>query len=557
MAEETTSPLPEAKKKRVKAPIAPADEDVPMDADRDEAASRAAPWWDAGGATLSGIYWAGVGVFVLALFRTRSLPFVDYPQHLSLAATLRRMLSSAPDQALFETNLASYNSLFHVAVAALAVVFPIDVAGKLALGGYFVLVAAGVLALLRATGRPRARAFLVLTVIVGYSIAWGFVNFGLGFSIQLFTLARLLGRPDGMVGTRRWRYDALTALVAVLGAYAHLLASALAYMLMLVVLVVEVQTDDAPMLVRLRRAFDRGAPLLVAVVYSGAVYVHQQHASYQNFEYGASEGNDNFALVKVKGFLDYACGLRADRLDCNVLGCALLALVFGAVLRDRKDKRHPALAWMFVASVVAYLVIPHVFWATNFVYERISFLVVITAILWTPRAISTLEPWLRIVYISIGCAAVGNFYSAMGAASDDLADMDAAIDDAPPGRRIVGLINYPKTASFAQWMLVHVASYYVARRGGEEAFSFKRTMSLPVHYRIDTMPPDPPPNFEWRPYDYTPYAPFARYFDLILYKANSISDGDPRQKLFDEEAKSVTVVAHHGAWWVLDTKPLR
>jgi hypothetical protein len=557
MAEDTTSPPAEAKRRRPKAPAATPIEDAPMDAERDEADSRAAPWWDAGGRTLSAIYWAGVAVFVLALFRTRSLPFVDYPQHLSLAATLRRMLSSAPDQALFETNLASYNSLFHVVVAALAVVFPIDVAGKLALAGYFVLVAAGALALLRATGRPRSRAFLVLTVVVGYSIVWGFVNFGLGFSIQLFTLARLLGRPDGMTGARRWRYDALTALVAVLGAYAHLLASALAYMLMLVVLVVDVQTDDAPLVPRLRRAFDRGAPLLVAVLYSGAVYVHQQHASYQNFEYGASEGNDNFALVKVKGFLDYACGLRMDHLDGKVLGFAILVLVVGAVLRDRKDSPPRALAWMFVASVVAYLVIPHVFWATNFVYERISFLIVITAILWTPRAMPQIEPWLRIVYISIGCAAVGNFFSAMGAASDELADMDAAIDDAPPGRRIVGLINYPKTESFAQWMLVHVASYYVARRGGEEAFSFKRTMSLPVHYRIETMPPDPPPNFEWRPYDYTPDAPFARYFDLILYKASSVSEADPRVKLFDEDAKKVTIVSHHGAWWVLDTKPIR
>jgi hypothetical protein len=557
MAEETSNAPRAEKKSRQNAPAARAPEEQPMDAAHDEVESRLAPWWDAGGRTLSWIYWTGIAIFVVALFRTRSLPFVDYPQHLSLAATLRRMLSSAPDQALFETNLASYNSLFHVVVAGLAVVFPIDVAGKLALSGYFVLVAAGALALLRATGRPRSRAFLVLTVLVGYSIVWGFVNFGLGFSIQLFTLARLLGRPDGMTGRTRWRYDALTAFVAVLGAYAHLLASALAYMLMLVVLVAEVQTDDAPLVPRLRRAFDRGAPLLVAVLYSAAVYVHQQHASYQNFEYGASEGNDNFALVKVKGFLDYACGLRADHLDSKVLGVAIWALVAGAVLRDRRDKRHPALAWMFVASVFAYLVIPHVFWATNFVYERISFLVVITAILWTPRAMPAVEPWLRIAYVSIGCAAVGNFFSAMGAASDELADMDAAIDDAPPGRRIVGLINYPKTEAFAQWELVHVASYYVARRGGEEAFSFKRTMSLPVHYRKETMPPDPPPNFEWRPYDYTPDAPFARYFDLVLYKANSISDPDPRAKLFDEDAKRVSIVSHHGAWWVLDTKPIR
>src|SRR3990167_3651857 len=103
-------------------PPAAADDEVPLEAKADEAASRAAPWWDVGGLTFTATFWGSLLIVVAALFRARSLPLVDYPQHLALAGILRRMLDpAAPERALFETNLLSYNSAFHVMVAALNV----------------------------------------------------------------------------------------------------------------------------------------------------------------------------------------------------------------------------------------------------------------------------------------------------------------------------------------------------------------------------------------------------------------------------------------------------
>ncbi len=533
------------------------DDDSPLDAAADEAESRAAPWWDAGGKTFSGIYWFVIALFVGSLWRTQSLPFVDYPQHLALASTLRRMLTSgAPEQALYETNLASYNSLFHVLVAALHVVVPIDSAGKIVLGLYFFLVGYASLALLRATGRPRARAFLVFAVIAGYSIAWGFVNFGLGVSIQLVVLSRVLTPAPAKEEPRAmWRRHAITAGLATLGAYTHLLGSALAYMLMLVVIVVGVQTEDDSLPTRILRALKRGAALVPAILYSVFVYWRQQQGAYKNFEYGTYEGNDNFALVKVRYFLDYSCGMRSDQMDGKVLLVAIMLLLGGALLRDRDDKRHAALPWMFVASAFAYVVIPHVFWATNFVYERISFLVVLTAILWAPRAWPKLETFVRIAYVSVGCAAAGNFFTSMGNAGRELADLDAVIADGPKDRRVVGLVHSPRIPSFQQVTLLHTPSYYVARNGGEDAFSFKRTMSLPVHYRTSTMPPPTPQDFEWRPESYRPDAAFAKYFDLVLIKVTPGDELiDPREDIWGDRSEQVRVISHHGAWWLLDAK---
>ncbi|MFI5298926.1 MAG: hypothetical protein ACHREM_12590 [Polyangiales bacterium] len=534
------------------------DDDEPLlDAREDEAIARAAPWWDAGGPAMSAAFWGAIAVMIAALFRTQSLPFCDYPQHLALAATLRRMLTSgAPERALFETNVLSYNSLFHVVVAALNVVVPIDVAGKIVLGAYAFLLGYGSLALLRATGRPRARAFLILPVFFGYSIVWGFVNFGLGAAIQLIVLARVLEHTDPrrhVVDPHPIRRDVVTAIIALLGAYTHLLASALVYLLLLVAIVVRTQTAREGWFLRVGRAFRIGAPLLVPVAYCVWVY-RRQMTGYQNFEYAVAEGNDSFALVKVKGFIDYAAGLRTDGLDGKVLSIALGLLVLGAILRDPDDDPHPALRWLFVASGFAYLIISHVFWATNFVFERVSFFVVITAVLMTPRALPKFEAMLRLFYVSVGLAAAGTLWGAMGAAHEELADFDRVIAEMPRARRVTGLVWHPKLESTLQWSLVQSPAYYVARNGGEVAFSFTRTMSLPVHYRKETMPPDPPANFEWMPQAYRPSATYAKYFDLVLMKTTDDDGVDPRAAVWGAHAGEVDVVVHHGRWWAFETK---
>jgi chitodextrinase len=563
------------------APAAPAPEqdgDEPADAATDERRSRDARWWDAGGTPYTVAYWGSLLLLVAGLFRNKLLPFVDYPQHLALAGTLKRMIvGGGPERHLFETNLASYNSLFHVLVAVANLAVPIDFAGKLVLSLYVFLVGYATLALLRATGRPRARAFLILPVVFGYSIIWGFVNFGLGVSLQIVVLSRVLDRDRLLAaahhhrGIRRYLPEIVTAVVALLGAYTHLLATALGYMLMLVAIVARAQTDRAPFFERFGRALRTGLPLLPAIGWCAFVYWRQTHGSFQNFEYGVAEGNDVFAMSKVKEFFTYATGFRADGFDAKVLSIGIGLLAVGAMLRDVEDAPPVALRWLFVASVVAYLIIPHVFWATNFVFERITFLIVLTAILWTPRAIPRYEQGLRLMYVSVGLAAAGGFFQFMGSPDmqKELGDLDAILDKMPDGRHVTGLLWDPIVRTHlpppeahaaeriqvtAQYSLLHTSAYYVARHGGEVAFSFTRTMSLPVHYRKETMPPDPPPNFEWNPGDYRAQTPWAKYFDLVLMKTQWEDQIDPRASVWGSHASEVDVVAHQGKWWVFETK---
>ena len=97
------------------------------------------------------------------------------------------------------------------------------------------------------------------------------------------------------------------------------------------------------------RQFLNNVPLLPAIAYCAFVWWQQELASFRNFEYAQWEGNDNFALTKLRYFLDFATGLRADRLDAIVLGFALINAVLAGrhprqivfePLRDRAEFSH-------------------------------------------------------------------------------------------------------------------------------------------------------------------------------------------------------------------------
>jgi hypothetical protein len=519
----------------------------PLEPEADALASRGAPWWDAGGKAFSILYWGCIALFAMALGRTQSLPFVDYPQHLALARALRLAFAHGPAGELYDTNVASYNSLFHVLVALTNSVFSIDTAGKVVLAGYFLLFGAGVLALLKATGRPRARAFLALTVLAGYFLVWGFVNYALGMALGLFVLARVLS-----VRRSTWRHDVLTALLALLTAYAHLLAWALVYMLLLVVLLADMQLSEAPFPTRLGKAFRRGLPLLPAILYVAIVYLRQELSTFRNFEYAEFEGSDVYALVKFRHFVYYATGLTTVGREGSLLTGAFVLLGISAVLRDVRDRVRTSLPWLLVVATFAYFVLPHTFWATNYVFQRLTVLVVVLLVMTVPRAMPQVEQALRYVFVSVGVTAAGNFVAAMGQARVDTADLDQVIEAAPAGRRLTALVYGPQVRSFAQPILLHVGSYYEARKDGESAASFKRIMSLPVHYRADKMPPLAPRDFEWQPERYTPGAAYAKAFDLVLLK--SLSGDDPRQNVWGERALDVEVLEHRGAWWLLDAR---
>ncbi|HEY8040293.1 MAG TPA: hypothetical protein VIF15_10895, partial [Polyangiaceae bacterium] len=167
------------------------------------------------------LYWGAVTLLVSGLFVTRLLPCVDYPQHLALSDVARRLADpAAPEAAEYQLNYFTYNGLFHVVVAWLSRLLPIEVAGRLVVAFSLLATAGAVVALVRVLRRPPVHAALFTPILFSFSVGWGFVNYVLATAIAAWGLvfvARAAVRPRVLD----------VAAVAVLGvacAFAHVLA---------------------------------------------------------------------------------------------------------------------------------------------------------------------------------------------------------------------------------------------------------------------------------------------------------------------------------------------
>jgi hypothetical protein len=517
--------------------------------------SETAPWWDAGGGLFTLLYWAGIAVFIAALFRQKFLPFVEYPQHLAIASLLRRMAHPTPQEAaLFQTALSSFNSLFHITVALLAFVMPIERAGEAGVALIFVLWAIAVLQLLKAAGRPRARAFLFMPLLPCSTLAWGYVSFGMALAIQMIVLARVI-QTGRVPPERRVSHDAITALLAVLGMWSHVMASLFAYTMILIAIIAGTSSRarDTTFARRFAAALRTGLPLLPAAVYAYWSYKGQVALARYTFGVGLRD-SDSFALAKITTFHSRLTALRADRLDAYVASAATALLILSAFLRVRSRRPIPAALWLLPASLVLYLMIPLKMWGSFYVYPRLGIIVALATLLFLPQPRRQIELGFSTAFCAIGLFTAGWFYALLGAGRTDYDDLDRLINEAPRGRKVAGLIFDQELPDYHLSVLCHAAAYYNARKGGELAISFARHPSFPVHYKPGKKPPETPVRFEWEPASYKPGTPYAKYFDTLLVRTDEKGE-DPRIRLFGPGAAQIKVLSHHGRWWLLATRP--
>ena len=498
------------------------------------------------------VLWSLVAGFGLLFVAWPYLPFTDYPAHLGLAGSLMRVLRGIqPDATLFETNLASYNSLFHLAVALLAMLMPVDTAAAVVMASIVALTCFALISLLRACGRPLHRAFLGCTFAINYPVAWGFSNFCLGAAIGLLVLARVIRRT----GAERWTFDAFTVLLAMLGMCTHLMATCAVYALCLTVLLVRMFEAQEHMGLRLLAAVRAGVPLLPPLAYAAWVYARQQSGHVQNSDFAALNGLDNHAWYKLLHFFQTAAGFRSDGFDQYVLRLVFASLLVAWFFRARGRRGTALPLALLLMSCALYIFLPDVVWSTARVYQRMSLLVCIFAVVATPAGNPLVEATERCVFPALAVAALAAFAQLRLAQAPILADLRKVVDEAPPNRRVVALVDEAYLDGWGQNAVGHVGGYYVARRGGECAVSFARYMSLPVHYREETTPAAfAPGDLAWHGTGkYSPDEPYASYFDLVLLRTKSPHD-ERVQDVFGANASKVKILSSHGEWAVLDAK---
>jgi hypothetical protein len=519
------------------------------------------------------LYWGAVALVIGGLFVTRLLPCVDYPQHLALSDVARRLATpGAPETARYELNYFTYNGLFHVVVAWLSRLLPIETAGRLVVASSLVGMAGAVIALVRVLRRPPAHAALFTPILFSFSVGWGFVNYVLATAIAAWALvfvARAALRPAVLP----------VAVVAVLGlvcAFAHVLAM-LILCLAAAALALELAWRAAPRtgpwwLRALRiagRAAVAGLPLILGCLFCIEVYRRQYDWDPNMYRDPTLEGTAPPLYAKALWFGAYALDLFWDASDQVILWAAIVIMGWSEWLAwkrrrtgDAVREETPPVVAPLVALGAAYFATPMVAVGTHLIFPRLAQWAVLGAILATPRFPTAVASRAHTWMLRLGLVASANLFAHCVLYAWETNDASRVIDELPAGGAATAVIWEPGTWAFRNGTLTHLAAYYAARKHGQWAFAFARYLSVPVRFKPGAQPAWPARGWEFDGERYNPRCKYARAFPLVIVKAprelgtEARAEAELRRLVFKQDALAVTLLSHHGRYWAFDTTGL-
>ena len=485
---------------------------------------------------------------------------MDYPQHLALAALLRRYFESgSPEQQVLQYAPLSYNGTFHLLTALLSYIFRPETAGRIVLSLIAPLTGSAALVTLQTARRPRWLAFLLLPLCYSHALGWGFVNFSLGAPLCLLLFALWL---RWLRGQRKLVWVLVPG--CLLLAYTHVLAMLCLCVCVAVGFFAEMlpRREEAGVLIRsLLRA---PLPVLPAVLYS--LLVWRSHRSAPHIYWENHDGQDIPAWEKVWYFGRWATGNLTDSSDQRVLlfglGALLLLLLAAFVRREDFDDTQPVFrvqAWLWL---LLFLVVPRVVMSSWFIFERLPifflffFLAGIPLNGWLRAEGGQLNRWLAGAVAALALVGgVATMRSFAGVADQD--DASAIIDAIPEDRKVVGVMYATDGApSIGRNMWVHLPAYYLVRKRGELAYTFLHYAALPVRYRDQgAAPPRVPPGVEWSPQRYSPNTDYGRYFDTVLVRSPYPNE-DPKLRVFGSQASQVRLLEQRGRFYLYDASAL-
>jgi hypothetical protein len=519
--------------------------------------TRRQSFWDAFSletVPLTAAYWGTALLFSLAFWVTAFPPLIDYPQHVAVGALLRRMADpSSPEQSLYDVNLITYNGGFHLLIAALSFVVQPETAGRILMSIYPPAFAYAALALVRVGARPSWYAFLALPITFSFAVGWGFANYVLSVPFVLITYAVWLRAHRGEPG-QMWK----VMLASFFLSYTHVLATLCLCVMIGVTGFASFASSREPPRARLLRLIELPLAVWPAVLWSVIVFVRNRYSPHANWE-GWDDGIDDPLWFKLLHVTSYAVGNFSDHSDQELLAVAAAIVIILWQWPREKTRAESAMKLLAITWGVLYCVIPKVFIATWFIFERFPTFFWAFTVAATPVALGSfpLARWLKPLSVVVALAAAINTVIHL-ARIPDQADASAILDDIPDGKRVIA-VTWSNTGRpvILREMWVHLLAYYQARRSGLIAYSFAKFESMPVHYALGKVPPVIPGGMEWDGAKYDPFAPYARFWDTVLVRTpDSAPLTDPRERTFRSAAAGVRLLAHRGRFWLYDASAL-
>jgi len=422
------------------------------------------------------------------------LPMTDLPQHLAVASILEH--GDDPAFGFGDWYVVDWFRTPYVLPYALAIAFgtPAGLAGCRRIVGFLSIVATplGVLAVLRAAGKPGWLALLALPFVYGRTFFWGFVNFDLSIGLALLAFALYV---SPRVSIRR---DIALAAAVLAAALCHL------YGLVLVgVLVTAFGALGGWPLLKARPW--RLAPLVIGA----ALWLLGAKAQ---AGYGITISPPlGERIVELPHEL---LGGYKDRSELVVL--ALFVAAWAPLARVRGLSPVERVAWLCAAgNLVAYFVLPQATFTAKFIHFRHAYL----AVCLLPVVARVPERFLqRALPVVLAAVVALNSWAHLLLFDREARRFDRIVDAVPPKARIVSII-FERDGDFMRTdPYLHFAGYAQAARGGLLAMTFPSTFwNLPVTMKPGLAIPPLPVNAEWNPNLFNDKT-FGYFYDYALVR---------------------------------------
>jgi hypothetical protein len=452
-------------------------------------------------------------------------PFVDYPQHVAIAAVLRRLADPASFAARhYEANLLTYNGLFDELTAALSFLVPVERAARLVVVGALELFVLGAFALLARQRAPRLSYLLLVPMLPSFTLFWGFTNHLLGLGLGLVFVAMLLEAAVPREGSAVRMLSA--AALGLLLAHTHVLATIVCFLIGGAWVLEEALHEEGSRRGVIRRV--GRAALVVAPACAFCIYVHlRQFAAHASAYSVPNESETDPLACKLAWFGSRVTGALRSHADGRLVWGALALAAFATTLAlvalprcSWHGPRRRVVVAPAAAMALAYLLVPGVFVGTHLVYPRLALPFAVLALGLVRVAVAErLFEAAAAALAALTFVQTGHALARFDATARDLLTVLAAA----PADAWVAPVHEGSGGAFTDDyeppVLHHVAAYHVATHDAHAAGLFGNYASLPVRFRE----PEGPVKHDWleangAPFDATdPYA--ARFATRLVLLA--------------------------------------
>ena len=469
-------------------------------------------------------FWASAGASAAPFLLTRHPPFADLPEHVVAIATLAR-LTSGHDAGPYVVDAShSQYLLYHAAGAAITLVVGDAVlASQLLVAAVAVAWPVAFRSLLRAMGRDERLALFAPMVFFNRALLMGFLPFVASVPLGLFAIGwtiRTCERPT-------LRRAVALGVFALALFYTHVST----YLLCLFIL----GAWTCARLVTQRSAGGskvsrRGAAFVLGAVLPSLACALLWWSKGSLVRDPTSDVLGGAAISRMKigetllALPVWTFDMWRSHLDevCAVVWWSAFAAVLVGRMRRTDDAKgdDQARDWLalvpFACALLVCVITPFRVGVATMLNVRLAPVLTLLAVvpLTLPRRRVTSVALAGVVAATFVTSAAST-HEMRSTAEEMVGDLDALLDHARPGTRLVSLDFDRRSPRTQYWPYVFAGSYHVARGGAVAAYSFAELPHWPIHYAPGQAPPPKHEFWIFDPCAYR-YEEDGAYYDYVL-----------------------------------------